>query len=149
MAVMHGNIFEKVGVNISTVYGKLSNDFKKNLPGTNKSSHFWASGISIVAHMQNPYLPSFHFNTRMIETSTTWFGGGMDMTPTFKNIKHKKMFHKKIKNMCDTHDKSYHGLPDPIKFPEEISRKSILLYYYTKEPRPAEQIKIKEAHSAL
>lgn len=108
MAVMHGNIFEKVGVNISTVYGKLSNDFKKSLPGTNKSSHFWASGISIVAHMQNPYLPSFHFNTRMIETSTTWFGGGMDMTPTFKNIKHKKMFHKKIKNMCDTYNKNYY-----------------------------------------
>jgi len=108
MAIMHGDIFEKVGVNISTVYGQLSNDFKKNIPGTNKNSNFWASGISIVAHMQNPYLPSFHFNTRMIQTSKIWFGGGMDMTPTFKNIKHKKLFHKKIKNMCDTHDKNYY-----------------------------------------
>ena len=108
MAIMHGDIFEKVGVNISTVYGKLSHDFKKNIPGTNKNSNFWASGISIVAHMQNPYLPSFHFNTRMIQTSKIWFGGGMDMTPTFKNIKHKKLFHKKIKNMCDTHDKNYY-----------------------------------------
>jgi coproporphyrinogen III oxidase len=108
MAIMYGNIFEKVGVNISTVYGSLSQDFKKNLPGTNKNSNFWASGISVVAHMQNPYLPSFHFNTRMIETSKIWFGGGMDMTPAFKNSKHKKMFHSKIKNMCDAHNKNYY-----------------------------------------
>ena len=75
---------------------------------SNKNSNFWASGISVVAHMQNPYLPSFHFNTRMIETSKIWFGGGMDMTPTFKNSKHKKMFHSNIKNMCDKHDKNYY-----------------------------------------
>ena len=108
MALMNGNVFEKVGVNVSTVYGSLSKNFSKNLPGTDKNSNFWASGISIVAHMKNPFLPSFHFNTRMIVTSKSWFGGGMDMTPTFKNKKHREIFHKRIKEMCDAHNKSYY-----------------------------------------
>ena len=110
MAILHGNIFEKVGINISTVYGSLPKEFSKNLPGTNKNSKFWASGISIVAHMQNPFVPSFHFNTRMIETSKMWFGGGMDMTPTFRNKNQRTLFHKNIENMCNKHNKNYYKI---------------------------------------
>ena len=108
ISIMYGDIFEKVGVNISTVYGNFSKKFKNQIPGTNTSSKFWASGISVVAHMKNPFLPSFHFNTRMIVTSKMWFGGGMDMTPVFKNKKHKTLFHNEIKKMCDLHNKKYY-----------------------------------------
>ena len=108
MSTLYGNIFEKVGVNVSTVHGKLSVNFRNQIPGTKIKSDFWASGISIVAHMQNPYVPSFHFNTRMIVTSELWFGGGMDMTPCFKNDINKKIFHNEIKKMCNKHDKNYY-----------------------------------------
>ena len=108
MSIMHGDVFEKVGVNISTVHGKLSTNFKNQIPGTKIKSDFWASGISIVAHMQNPFIPSFHFNTRMIVTSELWFGGGMDMTPCFKNKTHKTTFHNEIKKMCNKHNKNYY-----------------------------------------
>ena len=108
MSIMYGNIFEKVGVNVSTVHGKLSDNFRNQIPGTKNNSSFWASGISVVAHMKNPFLPSFHFNTRMIVTSELWFGGGMDMTPCFKNNLHKNIFHKEIKNMCDKHNINYY-----------------------------------------
>ena len=87
-----------MGVNFSEVYGKFSNEFKKKIPGTNLSSRFWASGISIVIHMKNPHVPAMHFNTRYIYTSHGWFGGGMDVTPCFKDIKLKKWFHNELKN---------------------------------------------------
>ena len=77
--------FEKVGVNFSEVYGKLSKEMKKKIPGTDKSLNFWASGISVVMHMNNPYLPAVHFNTRFIYTTHGWFGGGMDVTPCIKD----------------------------------------------------------------
>jgi len=105
----NGSVFEKVGVNISTVSGKFSNEFKKKIPGALKNSNFWASGISIVAHMKNPKVPAFHFNTRFIVTSKSWFGGGMDMTPCIKDVKQKKYFHSKIKQMCDLHNKKYYS----------------------------------------
>jgi len=104
----NGKIFEKVGVNFSEVYGKFSKDFKKQLPGTNKSSKFWASGISVVMHMQNPNIPAMHFNTRYIFTSHGWFGGGMDVTPCFKDNKLKIWFHKELKKCCNNHDKKYY-----------------------------------------
>ena len=104
----NGKIFDKVGVNFSEVYGKLSKQFKKKLPGKNGNSHFWASGISIVMHMKNPHVPAMHFNTRYIYTTHGWFGGGIDVTPCLKDNNLKKWFHKKLKSACDKHNKKYY-----------------------------------------
>ena len=104
----NGKIFDKVGVNFSEVYGKFSNQFKNKIPGTNKNSKFWASGISVVMHMKNPNVPAMHFNTRYVYTSYGWFGGGMDVTPCFKDKKLEKWFHSEIKISCDKHNKNYY-----------------------------------------
>ena len=103
-----GKIFEKVGVNFSKVYGKFPKKFKKNIPGAGKDPRFWASGISIVMHMQNPNIPAMHFNTRYICTTHNWFGGGMDVTPSIKDDNEKKKFHTTLKKMCDRHNKRYY-----------------------------------------
>jgi coproporphyrinogen III oxidase len=97
-----------VGVNFSKVYGKFPEQFQKNIPGASKDPRFWASGISIVMHMQNPHIPAMHFNTRFICTTKNWFGGGMDVTPAIKDEKEKKNFHKILKAMCDRHNKNYY-----------------------------------------
>ena len=101
-------IFDKVGVNFSKVYGKFPKQFQKNILGANKDPRFWASGISVVMHMKNPLIPAMHFNTRYICTTQEWFGGGMDVTPSKKDLKEKREFHKILKNMCDRHNKSYY-----------------------------------------
>ena len=103
-----GKIFEKVGVNYSEVYGKFSKEMKKKIPGANKNSNFWASGVSVVMHMKNPHIPAIHFNTRFIYTTHGWFGGGMDVTPSIKDDKEKKFIHKELKKMCDRHSKIYY-----------------------------------------
>ena len=105
----NGKIFEKVGVNYSKVYGKFPNKFQKNILGAEKDPSFWASGISIVMHMQNPHIPAMHFNTRFICTKKNWFGGGMDVTPAIKDMSEKNNFHKKLKHMCDQYDKKYYA----------------------------------------
>ena len=105
----NGKIFEKVGVNYSKVYGKFSKKFQKNIPGAEKDPSFWASGISVVMHMQNPHIPAMHFNTRFICTKKNWFGGGMDVTPAIKDMCEKNNFHKKLKLMCDQHNKKYYA----------------------------------------
>ena len=87
---------KKLGVNFSEVYRKFDKKFAHEIPGTKKNNKFWASGISVVAHMKNPKIPSMHFNTRFICTQKSWFGGGMDLTPSYKNNNQKKWFH--IKN---------------------------------------------------
>ena len=104
----NGKVFDKVGVNFSEVYGKLSKKFRKKIPGGNSNSYFWASGISIVMHMKNPHVPAMHFNTRYIYTNHGWFGGGIDATPSFKDNILKKWFHKTIKYTCDKHNKKYY-----------------------------------------
>ena len=104
----NGKIFEKVGVNFSKVYGKFPKQFQKNIPGADKDPRFWASGISIVMHMQNPHIPAMHFNTRFICTTQNWFGGGMDVTPSIKDNNEKNKFHKTLKSMCDRHNKNYY-----------------------------------------
>ncbi len=104
----NGKIFDKVGVNFSEVYGKFSKEFKKKIPGTKNSSYFWASGISVVMHMKNPHVPAMHFNTRYVYTSHGWFGGGIDLTPCFKDNGLKNWFHKELKSTCNMHGKLYY-----------------------------------------
>ena len=104
----NGKIFEKVGVNFSEVYGRFPKEMRKKIPGANKNPKFWASGISVVMHMNNPYIPAIHFNTRFIYTTHGWFGGGMDVTPCIKDVKEKVLLHKELKKMCDRHDKKYY-----------------------------------------
>ena len=104
-----GKIFDKVGVNFSKVYGRFPNQFRKNIPGAQKNPRFWASGISVVMHMKNPLIPAMHFNTRYICTTHEWFGGGMDVTPSKKDLNEKKEFHQTLKNMCNRHNKDYYS----------------------------------------
>ena len=103
----NGKIFDKVGVNFSEVYGKFPNELKGKIPGTKENTKFWATGVSIVMHMRNPHVPAMHFNTRYIITNHGWFGGGMDVTPCFKDNKLKKWLNKNLKTMCDRHNKKY------------------------------------------
>ena len=98
--IKDGKIFEKVGVNFSKVHGKFPIQFQNKIPGASKDPRFWASGISVVMHMKNPNIPAMHFNTRYICTTQNWFGGGMDVTPSSKDINEKKKFHKTLKSMC-------------------------------------------------
>ena len=103
-----GLLFDSVGVNFSEVSGKFHREFRSQVLGTTKNPNYWASGISVVAHMKNPKIPSLHFNTRFIVTSKSWFGGGMDSTPCMVDEKESKFFHNKIKLMCNKHNKDYY-----------------------------------------
>ena len=105
--LLNGKIFEKVGVNKSTVSGKFKKKFKSKILGAGKSGKYWASGISVVAHMRNPKIPAIHFNTRFIVTSKEWFGGGMDVTPSFRDEKERKILHKMLKSVCLQNKKNY------------------------------------------
>lgn len=108
MAMMRGRVFEKVGVNISTVYGELASDFAKTIPGTEKNQTFWASGISLVAHMHSPHIPAVHMNTRHLVTEKTWFGGGADLTPYYPIEEDTKDFRAAFKQACDMHNPDYY-----------------------------------------
>ncbi|PCI01417.1 MAG: oxygen-dependent coproporphyrinogen oxidase [Alphaproteobacteria bacterium] len=110
MSVMKGRVFEKVGVNISTVHGKFSDEFSKKIPGADDNNgQFWAAGISLVAHMRSPHVPPVHMNTRMIVTSKQWFGGGADLNPIFENDQDSAEFHGAWKACCDRHDPEYYS----------------------------------------
>ena len=106
--IKDGLVFDKVGVNFSEVQGKFHNKFKSQILGAKKNPNYWASGISVVAHMKNPKIPAIHFNTRFVVTSKNWFGGGMDSTPCIKDHKEEKIFHNKIKLMCNKYNKNYY-----------------------------------------
>lgn len=103
-----GKIFEKVGVNKSTVQGTFGKDHRSKIYGAERNGKYWASGISVVAHMQNPKIPAIHFNTRFIVTTKQWFGGGIDMTPCIKDKKEEKNFHQKLEEICKKNNKNYH-----------------------------------------
>ena len=106
--IKDGLLFDSLCVNFSEVSGKFKKKFQSQILGANKSPNYWASGISVVAHMKNPKIPAMHFNTRFIVTSQNWFGGGMDSTPAIKDNNETKLFHNKIKNMCNKHGKNYY-----------------------------------------
>lgn len=107
--LMKGNIFEKVGVNVSTVGGQFAPEFARTIHGAEESPDFFATGISLVAHMANPHVPAVHMNTRFLVTSKRWFGGGADLNPSTPYAEDTAAFHARLKSACDQHDPSHYS----------------------------------------
>ncbi len=108
ISVMRGRVFEKAGVNVSTVRGKFSEEFRDKIPGAAENPEFWASGVSVVIHPCSPLVPAAHLNTRLIVTTEGWFGGGGDLTPVFPVDEDTENFHRAYKDACDGYDETYY-----------------------------------------
>jgi coproporphyrinogen III oxidase len=106
--VMKGKVFEKVGVNVSTVGGLLDGEFGKSIHGAGDDPRFFATGISLVAHMANPHVPAVHMNTRFLVTTKRWFGGGADLNPPLPVAQDTDDFHATFRAACDAHDPAYY-----------------------------------------
>lgn len=106
--VMKGRVFEKVGVNVSTVGGNFEGEFGKSIHGAGEDPRFFATGISLVAHMANPHVPAVHMNTRFLVTTKRWFGGGADLNPPVPIEEDTADFHGALEAACDAHDPAYY-----------------------------------------
>ncbi|MEO1046205.1 MAG: oxygen-dependent coproporphyrinogen oxidase [Pseudomonadota bacterium] len=106
--LIKGKVFEKAGVNVSMVEGRFSEDFAKQIHGAGDDPRFFATGISLVAHMANPHVPNVHMNTRFLVTQKAWFGGGADLNPALPKEQDTADFHARMQAACDAHDPGYY-----------------------------------------